>query len=71
MSYKVPNKPNQYAKYFYPNHVYIDGKYYTNGPYRKDLAGTTNNSVSMYLNHLAEKIQEATKDKNVKQDEVL
>lgn len=64
MSYKKPNKPRKTARMFYPNHIEISGRIISTGPYRKEIAGTTYDSVYMYLQHLEEIVKEKMNKKN-------
>jgi len=71
MSYKAVQKPRSTAKFFYPNFLEVDKHangqpiIIKTGPYKKDLAGETIESVFMYLQHLQE-IHNESKNKNKK-----
>lgn len=70
MSYK--NQPVfKKVKLFYPTYIKTDDKYnivIPTGPYRKDVAGSTADSVFMYCKHLQEIVAESISNDNKKKE---
>ena len=54
MSYNQPKKPMKSAKPFYPSYMMVNGNVVLTGPYRKEIAGDSLESVYMYLKHVEE-----------------